>query len=145
MLQSETWSLSGGFTTGSRGKVPGKTCEKRINNNNNNNNINDKNNNVRNKFLDSYIITGHGLLEFFFAETSTAALLSVHSRTSVALKSGEEILLYLRGKVLESNCKPPESKSWVVTATLTFCVSWRENCLKLIIRTLRWLRDEKRM
>jgi hypothetical protein len=27
-----------GFTTGSRGKVPGKTCEKRIRNNNNNNN-----------------------------------------------------------------------------------------------------------
>jgi hypothetical protein len=28
-----------GFTTGSRGKVPGKTCEKRrINNNKNNNN-----------------------------------------------------------------------------------------------------------
>jgi hypothetical protein len=26
-----------GFTIGSRGKVPGKTCEKRINNNNNNN------------------------------------------------------------------------------------------------------------
>jgi hypothetical protein len=25
-----------GFTTGSRGKVPGKTCEKRIINNNNN-------------------------------------------------------------------------------------------------------------
>jgi hypothetical protein len=24
-----------GFTTGSRGKVPGKTCEKRINNNSN--------------------------------------------------------------------------------------------------------------
>jgi hypothetical protein len=29
-----------GFTTGSRGKVPGKTCEKRIRNNNNNNNNN---------------------------------------------------------------------------------------------------------
>jgi hypothetical protein len=28
-----------GFTAGSRGKVPGKTCEKRIKNNNNNNNI----------------------------------------------------------------------------------------------------------
>jgi hypothetical protein len=28
------------FTTGSRGKVPGKTCEKRRNNNNNNNNNN---------------------------------------------------------------------------------------------------------
>jgi hypothetical protein len=28
-----------GFTTGSRGKVPGKTCEKRINNNNNNNKL----------------------------------------------------------------------------------------------------------
>jgi hypothetical protein len=27
-----------GFTTGSRGKVPGKTCENRRNNNNNNNN-----------------------------------------------------------------------------------------------------------
>jgi hypothetical protein len=27
-----------GFTTGSRGKVPGKTCEKRIRNNNDNNN-----------------------------------------------------------------------------------------------------------
>jgi hypothetical protein len=27
-----------GFTTGSRGKVPGKTCEKRIRNYNNNNN-----------------------------------------------------------------------------------------------------------
>jgi hypothetical protein len=27
-----------GFTIGSRGKVPGKTCEKRRNNNNNNNN-----------------------------------------------------------------------------------------------------------
>jgi hypothetical protein len=27
-----------GFTIGSRGKVPGKTCEKRIINNNNNNN-----------------------------------------------------------------------------------------------------------
>jgi hypothetical protein len=27
-----------GFTTGSRGKVPGKTCEKRTRNNNNNNN-----------------------------------------------------------------------------------------------------------
>jgi hypothetical protein len=27
-----------GFTTGSRGKVPGKTCEKRIRNNKNNNN-----------------------------------------------------------------------------------------------------------
>jgi hypothetical protein len=26
-----------GFTTGSRGKVQGKTCEKRIRNNNNNN------------------------------------------------------------------------------------------------------------
>jgi hypothetical protein len=26
-----------GFTTGSRGKVPGRTCEKRIRNNNNNN------------------------------------------------------------------------------------------------------------
>jgi hypothetical protein len=26
-----------GFTTGSRGKVPGKTCEKRVINNNNNN------------------------------------------------------------------------------------------------------------
>jgi hypothetical protein len=31
-----------GFTTGSRGKVPGKTCEKRIRNNNNNNNNNNK-------------------------------------------------------------------------------------------------------
>jgi hypothetical protein len=29
-----------GCTTGSRGKVPGKTCEKRIRNNNNNNNNN---------------------------------------------------------------------------------------------------------
>jgi hypothetical protein len=29
-----------GFTTGSRGKVPGNTCEKRIRNNNNNNNNN---------------------------------------------------------------------------------------------------------
>jgi hypothetical protein len=29
-----------GFTTGSRGKVPGKTCAKRIRNNNNNNNNN---------------------------------------------------------------------------------------------------------
>jgi hypothetical protein len=29
-----------GFTTGSRGKVPGKTYEKRRRNNNNNNNIN---------------------------------------------------------------------------------------------------------
>jgi hypothetical protein len=29
-----------GFTTGSRGKVPGKICKKRINNNNNNNNNN---------------------------------------------------------------------------------------------------------
>jgi hypothetical protein len=29
-----------GFTIGSGGKVPGKTCEKRINNNNNNNNNN---------------------------------------------------------------------------------------------------------
>jgi azurin len=28
------------FTTGSRGKVPGKTCENRIRNNNNNNNNN---------------------------------------------------------------------------------------------------------
>jgi hypothetical protein len=28
-----------GFTAGSRGKVPGKTCEKRIRNNNNNNNM----------------------------------------------------------------------------------------------------------
>jgi hypothetical protein len=27
-----------GFTIGSRGKVPGKTCEKRRRNNNNNNN-----------------------------------------------------------------------------------------------------------
>jgi hypothetical protein len=27
-----------GFTTGSRGKVPGKTCGKRIRNNNDNNN-----------------------------------------------------------------------------------------------------------
>jgi hypothetical protein len=26
-----------GFTTGSKGKVPGKTCEKRIRNNNKNN------------------------------------------------------------------------------------------------------------
>jgi hypothetical protein len=31
-----------GFTTGSRGKVSGKTCEKRINNNNNNDNNNNK-------------------------------------------------------------------------------------------------------
>jgi hypothetical protein len=31
-----------GFTTGSRGKVPGKTCEKRIRNNNNNNNNNNQ-------------------------------------------------------------------------------------------------------
>jgi hypothetical protein len=29
-----------GFTIGSRGKVPGKTCEKKIINNNNNNNNN---------------------------------------------------------------------------------------------------------
>jgi hypothetical protein len=29
-----------GFTIGSRGKVPGKTCEKRRGNNNNNNNNN---------------------------------------------------------------------------------------------------------
>jgi hypothetical protein len=29
-----------GFTTGSRGKAPGKTYEKRIRNNNNNNNNN---------------------------------------------------------------------------------------------------------
>jgi hypothetical protein len=29
-----------GFTIGSRGKVPGKICEKRIRNNNNNNNNN---------------------------------------------------------------------------------------------------------
>jgi hypothetical protein len=29
-----------GFTTGSRGKVPGKACEKRTRNNNNNNNNN---------------------------------------------------------------------------------------------------------
>jgi hypothetical protein len=28
-----------GFTSGSRGKVPGKNCEKRINNNDDNNNI----------------------------------------------------------------------------------------------------------
>jgi hypothetical protein len=35
-----------GFTTGSRGKVPGKTCEKRRRGNNNNNNNN--NNNVLN-------------------------------------------------------------------------------------------------
>jgi hypothetical protein len=28
-----------GFTIGSRGKVPGKTCEKRIRNNNNNNTL----------------------------------------------------------------------------------------------------------
>jgi hypothetical protein len=41
VLQSETRSLSVGFTTGSRGKVPGKTCEKRRNNNNNNNNNNE--------------------------------------------------------------------------------------------------------
>jgi hypothetical protein len=33
-----------GFTTGSRGKVPGKTCEKRIRKKNNNNN--NKNNNT---------------------------------------------------------------------------------------------------
>jgi hypothetical protein len=33
-----------GFTTGSRGKVPGKTCEKRIRNNNRNNNNNNNNN-----------------------------------------------------------------------------------------------------
>jgi hypothetical protein len=31
-----------GFTIGSRGKVPGKTCEKRRRNNNNNNNNNNK-------------------------------------------------------------------------------------------------------
>jgi hypothetical protein len=31
-----------GFTIGSRRKVPGKTCEKRIRNNNNNNNNNNK-------------------------------------------------------------------------------------------------------
>jgi hypothetical protein len=30
------------FTTGSREKVPGKTCEKRVRNNNNNNNNNTK-------------------------------------------------------------------------------------------------------
>jgi hypothetical protein len=35
-LKPEWW----GFTIGSRGKVPGKTCEKRIRNNNNNNNNN---------------------------------------------------------------------------------------------------------
>jgi hypothetical protein len=29
-----------GLTTGSRGNIPGKTCEKRIRNNNNNNNNN---------------------------------------------------------------------------------------------------------
>jgi hypothetical protein len=29
-----------GVTTGSRGKLPGKTCENRIRNNNNNNNNN---------------------------------------------------------------------------------------------------------
>jgi hypothetical protein len=33
-----------GFTIGSRGKVPGKTCEKRRINNNNNNNKNNNNN-----------------------------------------------------------------------------------------------------
>jgi hypothetical protein len=39
-----------GFTTGSRGKVPGKTCEKRIiNNNNNSNSSNNNNNNNNNK------------------------------------------------------------------------------------------------
>jgi hypothetical protein len=39
-----------GFTTPSRGKVPGNTCEKRIRNNNNNkknnNNTNNNNNNL---------------------------------------------------------------------------------------------------
>jgi hypothetical protein len=44
VLQSETWSQSGGFIIDSRGNVPGKTCDKRINNNNNNNNDNNSNN-----------------------------------------------------------------------------------------------------
>jgi hypothetical protein len=35
-----------GFTTGSRGKVPGKTCEKRRGNNNNNNNSDNDNNSI---------------------------------------------------------------------------------------------------
>jgi hypothetical protein len=35
-----------GFTIGSRGKVPGKTCEKRGRNNNNKNNNNNNNNNI---------------------------------------------------------------------------------------------------
>jgi hypothetical protein len=35
-----------GFTTVSRGKVPGKTCEKRIRNNNNNNNNNNDDDDV---------------------------------------------------------------------------------------------------
>jgi hypothetical protein len=44
-----------GFTTGSRGKVPGKTCEKRRNNNNNNSTqfiyFNNNNNNNNNKII----------------------------------------------------------------------------------------------
>jgi hypothetical protein len=40
-----------GFSIGSKGKVPGKTCEKRIRNNNNNNNKNNKNKNNITKLL----------------------------------------------------------------------------------------------
>jgi hypothetical protein len=36
-----------GITTGSRGKIPGKTCEKKIRNNNNNSNNNNKNKALR--------------------------------------------------------------------------------------------------
>jgi hypothetical protein len=37
-----------GFTTGSRGKVPGKTCEKRIRNNNDDDDDDNNNNNNNN-------------------------------------------------------------------------------------------------
>jgi hypothetical protein len=45
-----------GFTTGSRGKVPGKTCEKRRINNDDNNNNNNNNSCELNRVAMNFIV-----------------------------------------------------------------------------------------
>jgi hypothetical protein len=66
-----------GFTTGSRGKVPGKTCEKRRNNNNDNNN---NNSGTRGRVQyrltdDGRVGTAHTSIKLY-AETNKAVILS---------------------------------------------------------------------
>jgi hypothetical protein len=61
-----------GFTTGSRGKVPGKTCEKRTRNNNNNNNNSRLSANC--EVLHYTIFSSFLLLHSFLVQIFSAAL-----------------------------------------------------------------------